>query len=227
MMDVTQKVFTPSTIYLCMYNLMLSLGWTILMIQFSSHMIYGDGVPGLWNATSVSLLLFQSMAILEVVHCAIGIVRSSVMLTFSQVFSRVFLTWAILYSLPAARTSYGFPLVLFAWSLTEIVRYMYYFLSLIGILPQFLTFLRYTLFIVLYPLGVTGEMLCYFSVLPLVKQHRPMSVLMPNSVNFSFDSYYGLILVIALYVPAFPQLYFHMLAQRKKILGGGDAKKKQ
>ncbi|KAF2352313.1 Protein-tyrosine phosphatase-like PTPLA [Trinorchestia longiramus] len=226
MADDVPKNLSPSTIYLCTYNLCLSLGWTILMIQFLCHILY-EGRPGLWDATSTALLVFQSLAILEVVHCIVGLVRSSPVLTFFQVSSRLFLTWPILYCLPESRDSLGFPLVLFAWSLTEIVRYLFYFLGLIGSVPQFLVYLRYTMFIVLYPLGVTGEMLCYFTALPLVQQHRYFSLNLPNVLNFAFDSYYAFIIVIVLYIPVFPKLYLHMFAQRKKVVGDSSSKKTQ
>lgn len=62
-------------------------------------------------------------------------------------------------------------------------------------------FYRYTLFIALYPLGVTGEMLCYFTALPVVQKHRYLSVPLPNQLNFAFDSYYAFIVVIVMYIP--------------------------
>ena len=46
-----------------------------------------------------------------------------------------------------------------AWGATEITRYLYYFLHLDLSEPHALTWLRYSLFIVLYPLGTTGELL--------------------------------------------------------------------
>ena len=56
--------------------------------------------------------------------------------------------------------------MLFAWTLTEIIRYSYYTLNLMNTNVGIITWLRYTLFIVLYPIGVTGELLCYYFALP-------------------------------------------------------------
>lgn len=42
-----------------------------------------------------------SLNLWQILHCALGLVRSSVVLTAFQVFSRVFLTWAITYSVPS------------------------------------------------------------------------------------------------------------------------------
>lgn len=111
---------------------------------------------------------------------------------------------------------------------------------------------RYTFFIVLYPMGVAGELLTIYAALPYVQKTGLYSVTLPNKYNFSFDYYTFLILTMVSYIPrksvfiymlfpcskistlmsltdlyrnmsslstVFPQLYFHMLRQRKKVLG--------
>ncbi|MEQ2224924.1 Very-long-chain (3R)-3-hydroxyacyl-CoA dehydratase 2 [Ilyodon furcidens] len=78
---------------------------------------------------------------------------------------------------------------------------------------------RYTFFIVLYPMGVSGELLTIYAALPYVQKTGLYSVTLPNKYNFSFDYYSFLILVMISYIPLFPQLYFHMIRQRKKVLG--------
>ncbi len=50
---------------------------------------------------------------------------------------------------------------------------------------------------------------------------------MPNAWNCTFDAYAVAILLMLSYIPIFPQLYFHMVAQRKKVLGGGAAQDKK
>jgi len=110
---------------------------------------------------------------------------------------------------------------------------------------------RYTLFIVLYPIGVSGELACIYFSLAYVKEHQLLTVRMPNILNFTFDYQYFLIGTMLSYFPSeyfrillsqlkiklanhkiesliiffvsvFPQLYLHMFAQRKKILGGAS-----
>ncbi|XP_048455223.1 very-long-chain (3R)-3-hydroxyacyl-CoA dehydratase 2-like, partial [Rhincodon typus] len=85
---------------------------------------------------------------------------------------------------------------------------------------------RYTLFIVLYPMGVTGELLTIYAALPHVRRTGLYSVTLPNKFNISFDYYTVLILVMISYIPIFPQLYFHMLCQRRKVLTTTDDSKK-
>lgn len=64
------------------------------------------------------------------VHCAVGIVRSNVVLTAFQVASRVLLVWGVLHSVPATQLSAGFPMLLIAWTVTEMIRYLYYVLNI-------------------------------------------------------------------------------------------------
>ena len=44
----------------------------------------------------------------QIVHCSVGLVRSNVVLTAFQVFSRVFLTWGIVYSVEAVGSTHPY-----------------------------------------------------------------------------------------------------------------------
>ncbi len=59
----------------------------------------------------------------------------------------------------------GVLLVCFAWSVTEVVRYSYYAFNILGFVPYLLTWCRYSLFIILYPLGVAVSFQFCFTVL--------------------------------------------------------------
>lgn len=50
----------------------------------------------------LALQITQSLAILEVVHAAVGLVRSPVFTTAQQVASRIFVVWGILTATPVA-----------------------------------------------------------------------------------------------------------------------------
>ncbi|XP_016121634.1 very-long-chain (3R)-3-hydroxyacyl-CoA dehydratase 2-like, partial [Sinocyclocheilus grahami] len=106
-----------------------------------------------------------------------------------------------------------------AWTVTEIIRYSFYTFSLLNHLPYLIKWARYTFFIVLYPMGVAGELLTIYAALPYVQKTGLYSITLPNKYNFSFDYHTFLILVMVSYIPLFPQLYFHMMRQRKKVLG--------
>lgn len=81
---------------------------------------------------------------------------------------------------------------------------MIYFLLLNDILPTLILVnvcFRYTFFIVLYPMGVTGELLTIYAALPYVQKTGLYSVTLPNKYNFSFDYYTFLIIVMISYIP--------------------------
>ncbi|KAF8778144.1 Synaptotagmin-16 like protein [Argiope bruennichi] len=65
-------------------------------------------------------------------------------------------------------------------------------------------------------LGEVGNMLY---ALNTIKKTHMFSVALPNRYNISFSYYYFCLVLMASYAPVFPQLFGHMLRQRKKILG--------
>jgi len=75
---------------------------------------------------------------------------------------------------------------------------------------------------VLYPMGITGEVLTIWGALPIIQATRPYTWVMPNAWNFPFDYYYFCLLALASYIPGSPKLYGYMLDARRKVLGGGN-----
>ncbi|KAM8934609.1 very-long-chain (3R)-3-hydroxyacyl-CoA dehydratase 2-like [Pelodytes ibericus] len=207
-----------ATAYLVIYNMVMTAGWLVIAVGLVRAYLAKGSYHQLYYSIEKPLKFFQTGALLEIVHCAVGIVPSSVVLTAFQVMSRVFLTWAVTHSVREVQNEDSVLLFVVAWTITEIIRYLFYTFSLLNNLPYVIKWARYTLFIVLYPMGVTGELLTIYAALPFVKQTGLYSISLPNIYNFSFDYYTFLILVMVLYIPLFPQLYFHMLHQRRKVL---------
>jgi hypothetical protein len=58
--------------------------------------------------------------------------------------------------------------MVFAWSLTETIRFATYATGQLGIKLGWLEYLRYTLFYVLYPLGAGSEALLMYAAIPYV-----------------------------------------------------------
>lgn len=211
-----------------MYNAAQTAGWSYIMFLMISHYQAGKATPrSLYNLVELPLQIFQTAALLEIFHAAIGLVKSNPVITGLQVFSRVFVVWPILFSVPATRSVYGFVMLLTAWTITEIIRYAFYVFNIIKMEVSILTWLRYTLFIVLYPLGVSGELWCITTALPIVGQTGKFSFDLPNKWNFAFDFKIFCVLIMMSYLPVFPQLYLHMFAQRRKLYGGGGEKSKK
>ena len=64
-----------------------------------------------------------------------------------------------------------------------------------------LLWLRYTAFLLLYPLGVSSELAMVWLAAPTLRAERPLSVSLPNAWNVGFDYPLACWGVVALYVP--------------------------
>lgn len=209
--------------YLIGYNFLQTLGWSLILYYLVSFYL-SPGSKTLYETTRCALNIFQNAAILEVVHAASGLVKSSAVMTAFQVASRVVVVCGVLLATDSARQSFGLPLALAAWSITEIIRYSNYTFSLLGSVPYVLKYLRYTTFIALYPIGVTGELLCIWAAQQEVGKEQLYTIDMPNKCNFIFNYQHLLWFTMLLYIPLFPQLYMYMFGQRKKALGSAKQK---
>uniref|UniRef100_A0AAF5PKA3 Very-long-chain (3R)-3-hydroxyacyl-CoA dehydratase n=1 Tax=Wuchereria bancrofti TaxID=6293 RepID=A0AAF5PKA3_WUCBA len=210
-------MLTTVQLYLFTYNALQSCGWSLILWYTLRGLLRNESYEQLYQACELELQIFQSAAILEIVHAAACFVRSPVGTTTMQVFSRVSLVF-ILYKVVSAQASIGVLFFLIAWSVTEIIRYSYYGLALINAVSYIHTWLRYSLFIMLYPLGVCGELLVILAALPEVATKKHLTVELPNLCNIGFSFWWYLIAYIILYIPGFPQMYLYMLKQRKKVL---------
>lgn len=76
--------------------------------------------------------LVQSLAVLEVVHAAIGWVRSPVATTAIQVASRLFMVWGVTERYSQAWSSPFYASMVLAWAITECIRYPFYANQLLG-----------------------------------------------------------------------------------------------
>lgn len=84
--------------------------------------------------------------------------------------------------------------MLIAWSVTEVIRYSYFALTLSGLTPRNLTWLRYNTFFILYPIGILSECsLVYLAAVgpAATATEYPLMSLMPYVL-------YG---ILAVYVP--------------------------
>ncbi|CAK9817120.1 Very-long-chain (3R)-3-hydroxyacyl-CoA dehydratase 2 [Anthophora plagiata] len=218
------------TLYLKAYNLAQVFGWSYIFYKFVTNDFSSSLEANLWQNIKWPLIIFQHAAVLEILHTVVGLVKSNPALTTFQVLSRVIIVSGAFLATPSnyAISSSGMPLAILAWSITEIIRYLFYFLNLNGSVPYLLVWLRYTLFIVLYPIGITGELLCLYSATKYASSYPDAwTYKLPNTWNFIFSYYTILVIIMLSYIPIFPQLYCHMFAQRRKILGNDASKKAQ
>lgn len=135
--------------------------------------------------------------------------------------SRLVVLWGIVHVAPPAQVGPFFTLMTLSWGAVEVPRYGYYLVSLAGTPPAALTWLRYSLFIVLYPTGITGEVGSLWTSLPFIRAHRVGEWALPNAHNVAFSWYLSLWAALVVVYPVGSYImYSHMLKQRRKMLGG-------
>ncbi len=199
--------------YLGVYNLIAFIFWLAYIVDY----VAAGCELNMYNV--ILLNIAQGLAILEIFHALFKWVKSPVGSTVAQVFSRLLVVAMIdilkgsftvvtlfgnIPNIPVYAKA-GVVIISFAWSITELVRYSLYFLSLFNIQPKWLLWMRYSFFILLYPLGVTGEWLILIA---------PATV---PGVNFPQYNYFLGFLFIT-YAIGFPILYRYMWKQRKSKL---------
>ena len=171
------------------------------------------------------MTFIQTLQAIEVAHCVVGLVPSNALQTAAQISSRLVVVWGILRPVPESLDSVGLPMLMTAWSIAEATRCLYHALNIYNIVPYFITWCRYSFFILLYPIGVSGEFVAIITALPHIIRRNLFAIHIPKPINmdFSYDLFlYGFMLS---YIYFLPKLYFYMLSQRKKFVGGDVAKK--
>lgn len=204
--------------WLIAYNSISASLWSVVLFNtlFLGAFL---GQPHLFLKTGTIVTLVQCCAVVEIYNSVTGIVKSPVFTTVSQVFSRLLIVLGILQLLPESPANYHWVYITLclSWSITEIVRYSYYASNLkdANAVPYWLTWMRYSLFYVLYPTGVASEVsMIYMSL---------------NEAKEAVSPFYSwfLFAVLFTYPPGLYTLYTYMIKQRKKVLGKAPEKKTQ
>ncbi|KAG0423953.1 hypothetical protein HPB47_000314 [Ixodes persulcatus] len=216
-------------LYLACYNALQCVGWGFILVRTLGFLLQNKCFHGLWPQVALPVEFFQTLALLEVVHCLVGLVATSPFLTLIQILSRLMVVWGILVPVPESQNQYGIVMLLVAWCLAEITRYAFYGATLYNSCPFFLAWCRVVQLLPRTapvemlnkcrpPLSGQGEIVTMIAALPYIRQRGLFSIALPNLANFSFDYHTAVILIIASYVPFFPQLFGHLLKQRGKFL---------
>ncbi|KAK4048511.1 hypothetical protein OIV83_004679 [Microbotryomycetes sp. JL201] len=155
----------------------------------------------------------QTVALLEIVHSALGLVRSGLMTTLMQLSSRIFVVWYVCDFYPENAASPFYVSMVLAWSITEVIRYSHYVTSLLGIKAPLLEWLRYSTFYVLYPVGALSEAALIFYSAPYAQK------------AYGLPGFFATVAICAVWPPSLLVMMGHMIKQRRKHLLGHSAPK--
>ncbi|KAL6967453.1 very-long-chain (3R)-3-hydroxyacyl-CoA dehydratase [Sarracenia purpurea var. burkii] len=196
----------------------------ISLTRILSNFVTTKSFSGAYASAGELTCLLQIAAFLEVIHGAIGIVPSGLLFPLMQWGGRTHFILVIVRPINEVKELPSVFVTLLAWGLIEVIRYPYYALNCVGSSPSLITYLRYTAFIVLYPLGLAGEMWLMYQALPFIKMRNLHSDFFAG-LPFT---YYNFVRVLLLCYPfIWLKLYLHLLQQRKSKLGKQQKKKKK
>lgn len=209
-------------LYLFLYNLLQACGWGIALIKVLSNFMCTKSVNSAYASAGELICLLQSLALLETIHGAIGIVPNGMLFPLLQWIGRTHVVVAVAHGIEEVQDNKSIFIIFVAWCITEVVRYPNYALNCFGTSPYILTYLRYTLFIVLYPTGFLSELWLMYKALPFIKKKNLYEGLFAG-LPFSFSAF--VLAMICVYPFIFPKMYLHMFKQRRSKLGKYHMKK--
>lgn len=160
----------------------------------------------------------QALSVMEVLHAMIGFAGGGASAAFIQMLGRSAVLFGILPFTTSVPCSLSTAL-LGTWAASDITRYIFYLSGLIGQTSGLLLWARYSLFLILYPIGFAAEWMIYYLSLAEVDEKALHAVRLPNAWNVSFDLGIWNRGVLVSYIYFAPSMYLYMLRQRKRKLG--------
>lgn len=174
--------------YISIYNFISILVCVLALINTMLYYLTNEGKFILYVS------LCQTFFLMEIVNIRTKFSKSTLIPTTLQLTSRLFIAWFICYMHDIMRLP--FTIMSLSWFVSDGVRYLFYLTK-----SKYATALRYNMFIVLYPLGASLEVLLMGYV---ARQYTGLIR-------------YILVVIAAFYVPGFIFLFGHMLKQRATV----------
>ncbi|KAI0506160.1 PTPLA-domain-containing protein [Xylaria bambusicola] len=205
--------------YLLLYNTLSLLSWTYQTLAILAH---ASQSAALRNDIFKLVTPVQSVAALDVVHAALGLVKASPRTAALQVGGRNLVVWTVMRAFPdlilgderkgGGFGRFAFVACLMAWGVADVLRFTLFVGNGLGWRVEGLRWLRYSAFIILYPVGFLSEAALVY-----------LGLVEGEGIGPIYRGY--LFLGLLSYIPASYVLYTHMFAQRRRALAqAGRAK---
>uniref|UniRef100_A0A914CQG3 Very-long-chain (3R)-3-hydroxyacyl-CoA dehydratase n=1 Tax=Acrobeloides nanus TaxID=290746 RepID=A0A914CQG3_9BILA len=196
--------------------MVLAYGYTTKRSAYFTHF---------WEEQHLSFFVCTGLQYMDVLHGMTGMTKSGYKTGLIQVTGRLTALF-IIHKNPEIHAVASTFCLMFVYFMIEIFRYPYYSLSSLQIESKPITWLRYNMWIPLYPTGLFLESVTMFRSIPYYYHSEKLGFAMPNIINMSFN--FGVFLALFL-VTAFPYISYlllsHMHRQRAKKIN--DAEKKR
>lgn len=178
------------TVYLILYNLYQFVAflyvWTVLVVEWNRDG-FSEASARSWATVGMPIKVAQLIQYLEVLHALVGYTRGSALFPMMQVTGRNFILFGYIDGEERIQSKPIVMCLFIVWSSVEIIRYPYYILTLNNSEVRLLTWLRYSVYVLLYPLGFMCEGLVMLIGLFYLDDKKRLSIELPNRWNFTFS----------------------------------------
>ncbi|XP_057691753.1 very-long-chain (3R)-3-hydroxyacyl-CoA dehydratase isoform X2 [Corythoichthys intestinalis] len=208
------------TVFLFTYNLVQFLGYSWIFVNMTIRLLtFGqDSFYDTFHTISGVMFFCQIFAAIEVLNAAFGVVRTGVIPTVIQLFGRNFILFIIFGCLEEMQNKPVVFFVFYPWSAIEIFRYPFYMLECFNTEWKLLTWLRYSLWIPLYPLGALAEAVAVIQSIPIFDESNLFSIPLPKAIGTSVKFSYVLRVHLALLFLGLFINFRHLYKQRQRRL---------
>ncbi|CAF3319614.1 unnamed protein product [Rotaria socialis] len=211
------------TNWLLFYNLFQFMAYLWVFTRLIMHFISNGHLSNGYKLVENPIKLCQSLSVLEIVHPLIGFTKGDWFSPLMQCFGRNLILFIVINFNQQIKLSPFISYLFLVWSFVELYRYPYYGIRLLNKDNRIITWLRYTIWIILYPLGAFIEGVIVYKSIDYYHSNGYFSLALPNKINFSFNFALFLRIYLVLLPIGLLQMMKHMWNQRKKTL----RKKKQ
>ncbi|RZF49265.1 hypothetical protein LSTR_LSTR002886 [Laodelphax striatellus] len=208
-------------VYLVLYNLSQFVFYiyifVVMSVRYAKENV--DSMPGTYDAVGTVMKFCQLIQFLEVMHPLFGYTTGSTCIAFAQVTGRAAILFVMIDAEPRMQSKPVVFYLFLIWSIIEIVRYPFYIAQIFKLNVSFLTWLRYSVWIPLYPLGILCEGIIILRNIPYFEETNRFTLSLPNAWNFTFHCPTVMKLyLLFLFFPGMYTMMRHMYNARVKKL---------
>ncbi|XP_038622884.1 very-long-chain (3R)-3-hydroxyacyl-CoA dehydratase 3 [Tachyglossus aculeatus] len=173
--------------YLFMYNLVQFLGFSWIFVNMTVRLVIlgKDSLYDTFHSMADMMYFCQMLAVVESANALIGVTRSPLLPSLIQLLGRNFILFVIFGSLEEMQNKAVVFFVFYLWSAIEIFRYPFYMLACIDVDWKLLTWIRYSIWIPLFPLGCLAEAASVIQSIPIFNESGKFSFTLPPPLNFT------------------------------------------
>jgi len=215
---------TSIKIYLSIYNMVHAIGWgwVFFHILFKLYTCGTNCLSEIYKDTEIMVIFLQLLVFIDLLHDYLEFVPPPDMNIFvrihCKILRRAHIYFVGVYFVREVQKHIAVTIMIFLWGLLDLIRYPFYALNTWKLCPSWLYWLRYSEFLILYPIGFVSEVWVWFLMFPFFKERSIHSYYLKEIPWIGFNYYYFSLLYVLYRFISLPVNYNRMLGMRFKRL---------